>query len=69
MKLPDHVHTIDSYPPVKRVFVDGKEVCMAFYANTKKGIVRCYDDPFKMHKYGKRAITRTLHGTVTVEFK
>lgn len=69
MNYPDHIHTIDSYPPVKRVFVDGKEVKKAFYADTKKGFVRCYDDPVKLHKHGKRLITRTIRGDVTVEFK
>lgn len=63
------IHTLDSYPPVRRVFIDGAEVKMAFYADTKRGFVRHYDDPVQRHKHGKRAITRTARGAVTVEFK
>ena len=61
------IYEVDSYPRVKRVFVDGVEVKNAFYADTKKGFVRHFDDPIKIHKHGKRAISRTLHGAVTVE--
>ncbi len=69
MNHPDHIHTIDTYPHVRQVFVNGKEVKNAFYADTVKGLVRYYDDPAKMHKHGKRAITRTIRGDVTVVLK
>jgi hypothetical protein len=62
------IYTVNSFPPVKRAFVNGKAINYAFYADTKRGFVRHYDDPPKMHKHGKRLITRTTYGVVTVEF-
>ena len=67
MNHPDHIYEVDTYPRVKRVLVNGNEVKSVFYADTKKGFVRYYDDPPKMHKHGKRLISRTLWGDVTVE--
>ncbi|WP_180895252.1 hypothetical protein [Stenotrophomonas maltophilia] len=38
------------------------------YADTRKGVVRHYDTPVRLHKRGKRALQRTKHGKVEVEF-
>lgn len=61
------IYTVENRSCPVRVFVNGKEVKRAFYADTKKGVVRYYDDPVKMHKYGKRVICRTKRGKVTVD--
>lgn len=45
-----------------KVLVDGVEVNKVFYVDTKKGKVRHYDTPVKVHKHGKRAISRTKYG-------
>lgn len=68
MQNQPHIHLVDTFPKVKRVFVDDKEVDHAFYADTKKGVVRYYPQPLKLHKYGKRVVSRTLHGQVRLEF-
>ncbi|WP_169050317.1 hypothetical protein [Stenotrophomonas maltophilia] len=50
------------------MLVDGQVVEQAFYADTRKGVVRYYVKPLRVHKHGKRAISRTLRGKVEVEF-
>lgn len=49
-----------------KVLVNGVEVKKVFYVDTKKGKVRHYDSPPQIHKYRKRAISRTKHGRVEV---
>jgi len=61
-----HIYTVESYPQVKEVLVDGVKIKNAFYADTKKGFVRHYDDPPRVHKHGKDMISRTVHGCVEV---
>ncbi len=63
-----HIHTRDDGRGPRLVTVDGKVVEKVTYADTRKGIVRHYDTPVRIHKHGKRAIERTKRGTVQVEF-
>ncbi len=62
------VHTPHDGRPARRIYVDGKCVWGAFYADTRRGIVDAYRWPVKLHKYGKRALSRRLRGRVTVEY-
>ncbi|SMR69274.1 MULTISPECIES: hypothetical protein [Stenotrophomonas] len=68
MATPDHVHTRDDGRGRRKVVVNGMVVEQVFYADTRKGIVRFYEKPLRIHKHGKRAISRTLRGKVEVEF-
>ncbi|MDX3932683.1 MAG: hypothetical protein QHC77_12190 [Stenotrophomonas sp.] len=68
MRSTTHIHTPDDGRGRRLVTVDGKVVEKVRYADTRKGIVRHYDTPLRIHKHGKRAIERTKHGTVRVEF-
>ncbi|SHK68561.1 hypothetical protein [Halomonas caseinilytica] len=63
---PDHIHTPHDGGGARDVFVDGRKVDGAFYADTKRGIVDYYPKPLKIHKRGKRVITRRLRGHVEV---
>lgn len=63
---PDHIHTPHDGGGARDVFVDGRKVNGAFYADTKRGIVDYYPEPLKIHKRGKRVITRRLRGHVEV---
>lgn len=66
--LAGHVHTPADGRGRRLVTVDGIVVNNVVYADTRKGVVRHYDSPPKMHKRGKRPIERTRHGKVAVEF-
>jgi len=68
MRSRTHIHTLDDGRGRRLVTVDGKVVEKVLYADTRKGIVRHYDTPVRIHKHGKRAIERTKHGIVRVEF-
>ena len=54
---------------VEEVRVNGTAVRGAFYADTRKGVVKAYRQPFKAHKHGKRAIHDTLRGNVEVKLR
>lgn len=64
--LPDHIHMVGDGRGQRDVFLNGKPLKSAIYANTRTGKVRVHDDPPKVHKYGKRLIVRTLGGMVEV---
>ncbi len=51
------------------VFVNGKLIEHAFFADTGKGKVKAYRSPFKIHKRKKEAISKTIYGDVKVVFK
>ena len=61
-----HIHTWDDGRGNRDVFVNGRLVMSAVYANTKKGIVRYHPKPLRLDKYRKRVLTRTLRGEVEV---
>lgn len=63
-----NVHTHDDGRGRRRVLLDGREVKRVVYADTHKGVLRYYPDPIRIHKHGKRAIVKTRHGRVEVEF-
>lgn len=48
------------------MFVDGKLVERVFYANTLRGIVRAFIYPFRLNRWRKRALSKTLRGNVEV---
>lgn len=48
------------------VFVDGRHIRGAVYVDTRRGLVRAFDIPPRLHKHRKRVITRTLRGLVEV---
>lgn len=64
----EHIHCRDDGRGRRRVLVDGQVVEQVFYADTRKGVVRYYVKPLRVHKHGKRAISRTLRGKVEVDF-
>lgn len=68
MTTPAHIHTCDDGRGRRKVVVNGTVVEQVFYVDTRKGIVRFYEKPLRIHKHGKRAISRTLRGKVEVEF-
>lgn len=63
----EHVHVPGDGRGPRQVYVDGRPVMRVVYADTRRGIVRYYDDPPKMDKRRKRIIVRTRRGVVTVE--
>lgn len=64
--MADHIHTLDDGRGLRRVFVNGREIKTAFYADTKRGIVDAYREPLKLSRFKKRPLTRRYRGTVTV---
>jgi hypothetical protein len=62
------IHKVGDGRGNRQVYLNDKPIAKAFYADTVKGVVRCYREPLKLHKYRKRALTRTLHGKVRVEY-
>jgi hypothetical protein len=62
------IHEVGDGLGLRRVYVNDKPIKNVLYADTLKGVVRCYREPLKLDKYRKRALTRTLHGNVRVEF-
>lgn len=68
MRSMSHVHTPSDGRGPRRVLLDGQVVEKVVYADTRKGVVRHYDTPVRLHKHGKRALQRTKHGKVEVEF-
>lgn len=67
MEYPSHIHTPRDGWGKRKVFVNGKQAHYCFFADTKRGIARCFRFPFVLHKHGKRCLSKTLHGVVTVE--
>lgn len=62
----DHIHTPDDGRGFRTVLVNGNEVQQCYFADIKRGIARCYREPLRPHKYGKRLLTKTYRGTVEV---
>jgi hypothetical protein len=44
----DHIHEVGDGRGPRIVYVDGKRVESAFYANTKHGIVHAYKEPISI---------------------
>lgn len=63
---PDHIHTPHDGRGLRKVLVNGKEVQECYFADTRRGVARCYREPIRMHKYAKRALTKTYRGQVQV---
>ena len=63
----DHIHTPSDGRGIRIVRVNGKVIDRVLYADTKRGIVRRADNHLKLDKWGKRVLTRTIRGKVTVE--
>lgn len=61
-----HIHTVGDGRGLRDVFVNGRLKYQVFYADTKRGIVRAYRIPLRIHKWGKRLLTVTLRGHVEV---
>jgi len=68
MRSNSHIHTCDDGRGRRLVMVDGKPVEKVFYADTRKGVVRYFATPMRLHKRRKRAIERTKRGKVEIEF-
>ena len=65
----NHIHTPDDGRGRRDVFVNGRQVHRAFFVDTRRGIVDYFPEPVRIHKHGKRAISRRLRGRVHVELK
>ena len=64
-----HLHTPEDGKPNRHIFVNGNEIRNVFYADEKKGIVKFYPRPFRVKRPEcDEAYSRTLRGSVTVEF-
>lgn len=57
--------TYESYG-IKAILVNGKIIKHVFYCDDKKGLVKYYPFPFRLHKHGKRVISKTVRGIVEV---
>lgn len=67
MMLPQqHIHTPEDGRGHRSVFVNGREVKQAFYADTKRGIVDAYRQPLRLDKDRKRVLSRRYRGHVVV---
>lgn len=66
---PDHVHIAGDGRGDRDVYLNGKPLRNVVYADTRRGVVRLYDSPPKVHKHGKRVIQRTRRGVVEVVFR
>lgn len=62
----EHIHTPEDGRGGRHVFVNGKLLKYCFYADTKRGVARAYRYPYRLHKHRKRALSRTLRGSVEV---
>ena len=62
----DHIHTTNDGRGQRDVFVNGHLVKGVFFADTRRGIVRAYKYPLRLDKWRKRALFKTLRGTVEV---
>jgi hypothetical protein len=65
-KLPPHIHTPSDGRGPRDVYLDGVLIKRVIMADTKRGIVQVTDDPVKIHKHGKRIISRRARGSVVV---
>lgn len=61
-----HIHTPTDGRKPRNVYLNGVLIKRVVYADTKRGLVRITDSPVKIHKHGKRIITRTMRGVVEV---
>lgn len=62
----EHIHTVDDGRGKRAVFVNGNLIKEAFFADTRRGIVRAYRFPIRLHKWRKRLLFKTLRGGVEV---
>lgn len=62
------IYTPENGRNIQAVYVNGKLIPCAFFADELKGKVRYYRFPHKKHKYGKRLLTRTVYGKVKIVF-
>ena len=60
----EHIHTFDDGRGQRKIFLDGKYIEQAFYADTKLGIVRAYTLPLTV--VDDEICSHELRGTVTV---
>lgn len=69
MKADYHIHTPHDGRATRDVFVDGKLVERAFFADTRRGIVCAFKHPLRLDRWRKRVLSETLHGVVEVREK
>ena len=62
----EHIHTPCDGRGPRRVFVDGREIKYATYADTRRGIVDAYREPLQLGKWRKRILTERHRGRVEV---
>ena len=67
--VPDHIHTPNDGRGYREVYVDGRKVERAFFADVKRGIVDFYPLPLRADKHRKRVISKRLRGKVEVRQK
>lgn len=51
---------------IKRVLVNGKPIECVFLIDTKKQKVKFHPRPLRVHKYGKRLLSKTIYGEIKV---
>lgn len=62
---PPWIHRADDGRGLRKVYLDGREIKQAVYADTKEGIVERYRLPLSPGSDGN-LMTETLHGHVEV---
>ena len=66
MSKPLHAHTAGDGRGPRDAYLNGKLIEHVLYADERKGVVRVAVWPYRLDKYRKRILVRTLHGTVKV---
>ncbi len=68
--MDDHIHRPDDGRGRRNVYLNGNKLTHCFYANTKRGIVDVHvlndQGHIKIHKRGKRPLSKRLRGKVEV---
>ena len=64
---PPHIHTADDGRGLRNVYLNGKKISSAFYADTNRGIVLAYRLPFCADKRRKRLLFNKIRGNVEVK--
>ncbi|SOS34715.1 hypothetical protein CFBP6411_03358 [Pseudomonas syringae group genomosp. 3] len=67
MSKPESFHNCNDGRGVRRVYVNGNEIQLVVWCDTRQGIVVFLPHPFKVNRRSGTVVTRRLKGVVTVE--
>lgn len=63
------LHTLKDWRGKRDVFVNGKMIGMVIMADELRGVVEYFRSPLRVHKHGKRLLTRRVRGIVNVTMR